>query len=112
MNTKQITWQFFTRIILKLAKTHGKKTLDFDELMTLLKQFGHIYDPRTMRNYIDCMLSNGWLGLKEENPLDVLGTYVVNSVWKYKRMTFIINENAQYDPIDEDKALAEWLKGE
>jgi hypothetical protein len=111
MNTKQIVWQFFNGTIMKLNK-QGKKTLGFKELMTLIRRFAQVYDNRTAKNYIDCMMDNAWLVPKEENPFDIMGSFVVTSVWKYKRITWIINENAQYDLIDEDKALAAFLKGE
>ena len=108
MNTKQIVWIFFNGTILKLAKK-GKKTLDFKELMTLIRKFAQVYDNRTAKNYIDCMRDNGWLVPQEENPYEILGSFNVTSVWKYKPIHWLINENAQYDLIDEDKALAEFL---
>src|SRR3989337_760552 len=111
MNTKQIVWTFVNRTILKLAKK-GKKTLDFKELMTLIRKFAQVYDNRTAKNYIDCMMDNGWLIPNEENPLDIMGSFVVTSVYKYRKITWAVNENAQFDLIDEDKILAEFLKGE
>jgi hypothetical protein len=112
MNTKQIVWQFFQHTIMKYGKLQGKNTLDFTTLMSLIRKFAQVYDNRTAKNYIDCMMDNGWLVPQELNPFDIMGSFVVSSVWKYKRTTWTINENAQYDLIDEDKALAEFLKGE
>jgi len=111
MNTKQIVWQFFNKVILRLAQK-GKKTLDFTELMTLIRKFGQVYDNRTAKNYIDCMVDNGWLVPNEENPLDILGTFVVTSVYKYKRITWTINEKAEYDLVDENTVLAQFLKSD
>jgi hypothetical protein len=111
MNTKQIVWQFFNRTILTLNKK-GKKTLDFKELMTLIRKFAQVYDNRTAKNYIDCMVDNGWIVPQEENPYDIMGSFVVTSVWKYRRITWIINENAVYDLVNEDEVLAQFLKSE
>jgi len=109
MNTKQIVWRFFNNYILKIAKK-GQKTLDFTALMFLLHKFGNVYDNRSAKNYIDCMVDNAWLIPNEANPLDILSPYVVTSVYKYRRITWTINENATFDLIDEDKILDQLIK--
>lgn len=58
------------------------------------------------------MMDNCWLVPNEMNPLDILGSFAVTSVYKYKRITWTVNENATFDLIDEEKELAEFLKSE
>lgn len=111
MNTKQIVWDFFQRYCIELAyKKLGQKTLSFDELTSMIKTFGKVWDNRTAKNYIDCMLQNGWLTGDNIGLYDILGKNVVNSVFKYKRTTFTINPEAKFDIMNEEQILAQILK--
>lgn len=111
MNTKQIVWQFFCMYILKaMYKNRNVKVLTYDQLMNLITVFGKVYDNRSAKHYIDCMVQNGWLIQNEANPLDILGAYVVTSVQKYKHMTWTINDKATFDLVDEEKILDQILK--
>lgn len=111
MNTKQIVWDFFQRYCIELAyKKLGQKTLKFDELMEMIKRFGHVYDTRSSKNYIDCMVQNGWLTGDNIGMYDFLGKNVVNTVFKFKRTTFTINPEAKFDMVNEEEILAQILK--
>lgn|GEM_PF-4473308 len=111
MNTKQIVWDFFQRYCIELAyKKLGQKTLKFDELMEMIKRFGHVYDTRSAKNYIDCMVQNGWLIGDNIGMYDLLGKNVVNTVFKFKRTIFTINPDAKLDMVNEEEILAQILK--
>jgi hypothetical protein len=108
MNTKQVVWNFFQKNVLAPSKNSTKKTINFIELMTLIHNNGHVYDNRTAKNYIDCMVDNGWLISPEPiNPLENYGQFAITSVYRYKRTTWQINENATFESENEDKILKE-----
>ena len=67
MNTKDIVWKFFNNTLLNLSKK-GMKEINFEQLMTLIRRVAKVYDNRTAKNYIDCMMDNKWIISKEENP--------------------------------------------
>lgn len=97
-------WNLFQTVILEVAKV-GKKELNFSELMEIIRKVGQVYDNRTAKNYIDCMIDNNWLIQKSANPLDVLGSFVVTSVYKYKSMTWKINETAKFDSLTKEDVI-------
>lgn len=113
MNTKRYVWLFFNKVLLRL-NAKGKREVTFSEMILLLHKFANVYDNRTKKNYIDCMLDNGWIMPKSDDPniYDILGQNVVTSIYKYRRMTWIINEEAQYDLIDEEAILNAFLKSD
>lgn len=114
MNTKQIVWQFFQKYLVNVvAKQLGQTELTFDQLMFLLHKFAHVYDNRTCKNYIECMIDNGWL--IPDNPetiYDIFGKHVVTSLYKYRHTKFTIDINATYDLINEDQIIAEYFKNQ
>ena len=36
-------------------------TIDYDMLMGYFEKMANVYDPRTKKNYLRCMLKNGWI---------------------------------------------------
>ena len=109
MNTKEISWKLFQEWILEVAKK-GKKTLTFDELVYIVNQCAHVYDNRTLKNYIECALDNRWLIPEGENLLAFLTSST--SVYKYKRIKFQINEQATFEGRTKDEILSRILNGE
>jgi len=99
LNTKEISWKLFQEWILEVAKK-GKKTLTFDELVYIVNQCAHVYDNRTLKNYIECALDNRWLIPEGENLLAFLTSST--SVYKYKRIKFQINEQATFEGRTKD----------
>jgi len=92
------------------------KEINFEDLMELIRKIAKVYDNRTAKNYIDCMIDNEWLIPKYDNPhfdgnpYDVIGTFVITSVFKYRKVTWEINEEAKYDNVDEETILKEILE--
>lgn len=109
MKTKDIVWKFFNNTLLKLAKKDMKE-VNFQQLMTLIRSVAKVYDNRTAKNYIDCMMDNNWIISNEENPFDIVGRFVVTSVYKYKYTTWTINENPEYESVSTEEILEEILK--
>jgi len=107
MNTKEIVWKLFKEWILEVATKYGKKTLDFYEVIHILRVCGEVYDNRTMKNYIECMMSNHWLIPDEDNLLPLLAS--CTSIYKYKRVKWTINEQATYNGISKDEILSQIL---
>jgi len=111
MNTKQIVWDFFQRYCIQLAfKKLNQKTLTFDQLTSMIKTFGKVWDNRTAKNYIDCMCQNGWLIPDNLEIYEILGKNVINSIYKYKRTIFTITENVTFDITNEEETLSQLLK--
>lgn len=107
MNTKEITWKLFNEWILELPKK-GKKTLDFYELTHILRVCGEIYDNRTMKNYIECMMNNMWLVPDDNNLLPLFTSST--SIYKYKQVKWTINEQATFKGMSKEEILAQILK--
>jgi hypothetical protein len=95
MNTSQITWKFFNEVLLEYAKISD--VIGFDHLVSLIRKIGKVYDNRTVKSWIDCMQNNFWLTPIEPNPHDILGQYVVTSLYKYRQTKWKINKNAKYN---------------
>jgi hypothetical protein len=108
MNTKEIVWKLFKEWILEIAKK-GKKTLDFYELLHILHVCGEVYDNRTAKNYIECMMNNHWLIPDDNNLLPLLVSST--SVYKYKRVKWTINEQATYNGVTKDEILSQITSG-
>jgi hypothetical protein len=112
MNTKQYVWRFFNLSLRQLAQK-GLKQVTFKEMCELLQRIGNVYDNRTMKNYIDCMIDNGWV--TEDNSENVYNPLSIftdskslmidygatsNCIIIYKYTKFNTNENAKYDGIE------------
>jgi hypothetical protein len=122
MNTKQCAWLFFNSTLRILAQSECSK-IDFQEMCMLLKNNANIYDNRSLKNYIDCIVNNQWVTEdNDENPLNPQGLITnpesplyeysksSNCITIYKHTKFIINKNAQYEKANPQDLLNQIIK--
>lgn len=115
-------WRFFNSSLRILAQM-DLKTIEFKEMCKLLQSIGNVYDTRTMKNYIDCMITNKWVTEdNSENPLNPnslltnpespLYNYANsnNCIAIYKNTKFHINKDAQYDSVQPKDILEQYIR--
>jgi|WetSurMetagenome_2_1015567.scaffolds.fasta_scaffold73561_4 hypothetical protein len=122
MNTKQYVWQFFNSTLRILANDNCS-TIDFKDMCMLLKNYANIYDNRSLKNYIDCMVNNQWVTEDNStNPLNPQGLITnpesllyeysksFNCITIYRNTKFIINKDAKYDKPNPQDLLNQIIK--
>jgi hypothetical protein len=119
MNTKMYVWQFFNATLRVLAQKDCA-TIDYEDMCILLKNYANIYDNRSLKNYIDCMINNKWISEDNTaNPLNPHGLITnpespiymksINCITIYKHSKFIINKDAQYEKENPNEVLNQIL---
>jgi hypothetical protein len=120
MNTKQYVWQFFNSTLRVLAQEECA-SIDYEDMCILLKNYANIYDNRSLKNYIDCLINNKWvIEDNDTNPLNPHGLITnpespiymksSNCITMYKHTKFLINKEAEYEKIDPNEVLNQILK--
>ena len=122
MKTTNIVWGFFNTS-LKLLAQGNKTSVDYEEMCYLLRTIGKVYDNRTLKNYIDCMLQNKWISEENsENPLNPnsvltdsespLFNYANSraNLCIYKNSTFKIDKDTTFDTVKPRDIIEEMLK--
>ena len=78
--------------------------------MFIVNQAEGKYDNRTLKNYVECLLNNGWLFIEGETLLPFFTAST--SIFKYKRIKFRINPDGKAEGRKKEDVLNEILQDE
>jgi hypothetical protein len=81
MNTKDKV-KMFLPTLLEYAKTVSK-TIDKETLTSLIKRYGGIFDPRPIKQWIQCLEINCWIVATDQINESGIPIYTINENPKY-----------------------------